>query len=260
MDRRFVAQLIDLETLIEREQTLEDGLRDLARMTARSLDANRCSVMLLTEDEAGQRLRLCSHAGDLPEDAYADAIPLDAGIAGHVAATGEALLVEDVARSPYAGLAHNDPGRSPSLMSAPIKVADRVIGVINVSDRRDARPFSERDLDLLHVLSLFVGKSIQSFRLQRLAESRVLQMAEVLRQRESAAGESRAICPDPSRLAKLVAKNIYRELASAGFGPNAIIAVSSQVLSELNDSLKRHRERRERLERRRALAENQPIE
>ena len=246
MEHRFVDQLIDLETLIEREQTLEDGLHDLARMTAHSLNASRCSVMLLIEDEEETRLRVCSHIGDLPADAYANAVPLDAGIAGHVASTGQALLVEDIVHSPYARLARQDPGRGPSLMSAPIKVADRVIGVINVSEHRDAAPFGDRDLSLLEVLSLFVGKSIQAFQLQRLAESRVLQMAEVLRQRESAGGESKRICPDPSRLAKLVAKNLYRELAAAGFGPSAIIAVSSQVLSELNDNLKRHRQRLDR--------------
>ncbi len=246
MDQRFIAQLFDVSTLLQREQTIEEGLRDLARMTAESLGAGRCSVMLLTGDEDERKLRVCSHFGDLPEEAYGQDVPLDVGIAGHVASTGEALVVDDIAASPFAKLACNQARRGPSLMSAPIKVADRTIGVINVSEPSSAPSFVAHDVDLLNVLSLFVGKSIQVFQLQKMAESRLLQMAELLQQRESGTSGQLPICPDPGRLAKLVAKNFYRELAAAGFGPNAIIAVSSQVLSELNDNLLRHQSRMER--------------
>jgi L-methionine (R)-S-oxide reductase len=243
MDQRFIAQLIDVSTLIQREKTLEDGLRDLAQMTARSLGARRCSVMLLAEDDGERRLKVCSHFGHLSSDAYAQSVPLDAGVAGYVASTGEPLLVADIARSRFANIARGDAIRNPSLMAAPIKVADVVVGVINISEPSEDVAFHEAQMDLLKVLALFVGKSIHVFELQKLAESRVLQMAEVLRQRESDDHEKKTICPDPARLAKMVAKNIYRELSAAGFGPNAIIAVSSQVLSELSDNLKRHQSR-----------------
>lgn len=246
MDHRFIAQLIDVSALIQQEQTIEDGLRDLAHMTAKSLGANRCSVMLLTEDEGERKLRVCSHFGEMPEDAYDQAVSLGAGIAGYVASTGDTLVIDDIATSRFTNLARNEAGRGPGLVSAPIKVADSVIGVINVSESASAAAFTAGDVNLLNMLALFVGKSIQVFQLQKLAESRVLQMAELLRQRESGAIGKKPICPDPARLAKMVAKNFYRELAAAGFGPNAIIAVSSQVLSELNDSLRRHQFRLER--------------
>ena len=246
MDQRFLTQLIDVSSLIQSEQTLDDGLKNLARMTAVSIGAGRCSVMLLADDDREHRLRVCSHFGDLPQEAYAQPVALNRSLAGHVAATGEALLIEDIARSPFAGFARRGAGGSPSLMSAPIKVADQTIGVINVSKPLAGGCFAARDLDLLNVFALFVGKSIQVFELQKLAGSRVLQMAQVLDLRESQTKGQRPICPNPARLAKLVAKNFYRELAAAGFGPNAIIAVSSEVLNELNESLVRHRSRLER--------------
>lgn len=255
MDQRFIADLTDVATLIQQEQNLEDGLRELARMTAQSLRANRSSVMLLGGDEGERRLRVVSHYGDLPDDAYAEALPLDAGIAGYVASSGESLAIDDIARSRFAALAHRGADRGPALMSAPIKIGDRVIGVINVSEPYDGKPFRHADIGLLDVLALFVGKSIQVFQLQKLAESRLLQMAEVLRQRESESRERGPICPDPARLAKMVAKNIYRELAGAGFGPSAIISVSSQVLSELNENLRRHQSR---LARRQGAGGNAP--
>jgi putative methionine-R-sulfoxide reductase with GAF domain len=244
-DRRFVAQLMDVSALLQHQQSLEEGLHDLAGLAARSLEVDRCSVMLLIDEGEDRMLKVFSHHGDVPKDAYAETIPLDGSVAGFVASTGEPLLIDDIARSPLAHLARHGEGTVPSLMSVPIRVGESIVGVINASAPRGRLVFGERDLDLLSVFALFVGTSIQVFQLQRLAESRLLQMAQLLDRRENGAGAA-PICPDPGRLAKLVAKNFYRELAAAGFGPSAIISVSSQVLSELNENLGRHRSRLER--------------
>jgi GAF domain-containing protein len=243
MDNRFVSRLIDLSTLMQREPTLDGGLRELARLAAETVDARRCSVMLVSHEEEAPSLRLCSHFGPMPADAYTELTPLDRGIAGHVATSGEGLLVTDITRSPFAHLARPERGASPSLVSAPVTVGDLVIGVINGSEPRGRAAFTDHDLAVLNVLALFVGRSIQVFQLQRLAESRLLQMAQILDRRDQPGAHHGPICPDPGRLAKLVARNFYRELAAAGFGPNDIISVSSQVLSELNENLGKHRAR-----------------
>jgi L-methionine (R)-S-oxide reductase len=248
LDERFIAQLIDIGTLIEQRQTLEEGLRDLAALTGQSLGAARCSVMLLMEaDDPGEsKLRVYSHFGNLPKEAYASPVDMESSIAGRVAMTGEPLLSNHVSDSSLADLAGQGEAGGDSLMSAPIVVAERTIGVMNVSQPTGGRYFTEQDLDLLKVFSMFVAKSIHVFQLQKLSESRVLQMSQVLQQRDRGQGVRRPISPDPQRLAKIVAKNFYRELSLAGFGPNAIIAVASEVLGQLNDTISKHRARMER--------------
>lgn len=244
MDHRFIAQLIGVGALIEQQQTLEDGLRDIAAIAAHSLHAGRCSVMLVTPDDDAHRpaLKVCSHYGDLPVAAYASTVAFDSGIAGHVATSGEALLINDVQASAFAALARRAGQAGENLMSVPIRIADRVIGVINVSQPVAGRPFLDQDLHLLEVFAMFIAKSIHVFELQRLSESRVRQMAQLLDERER--GDVAApISPDPARLAKMVAKNFYRELSLAGFGPNAIVTVASEVLGLLNESLGKHRSR-----------------
>jgi L-methionine (R)-S-oxide reductase len=246
MNPRLVAQLSELSVLMQHDGSLEDGLRDLALLTAETIGAERCSVMLVEQDDDESKLRICSHFGDMPAQAYAAPMPLDRGIAGQVALSGESLLINNLFDSPLAPLARRGAGKSPSMMSAPIRVGDSVIGVINLSVPTGRTAFAEHDLDVLNVFALFVGKSIQVYQLQKLAESRLLQMAQLVEQRGKGGGTQGPICPDPGMLAKLVAKNFYRELAAAGFGTNAIISVSSQVLSELNEQLARHHARRER--------------
>lgn len=245
MDRIDVEQLSGITRLIEQKPTLEDGLRDLAALAARSLGAARCSVMLLAGADDGKReLKVCSHFGDLPDAAYQVSAKPDSSIAWHVVSTAEALLVNDVRSSPVADLAQKSSLADVAFMSAPITTAERVIGVINVSRKQPHERFSADDLELLKLFSLFVGKSIHVFQLERLSESRLLQMAQVLDARE--AGGDGPITPDPARIAKIVAKSFYRELSLAGFGPNAIIAVATEVLGQLNENLQMHRERIER--------------
>jgi len=244
MESLFIAQLTDLPGLLEQRQTLEEGLQDLAASAARSLGAQRCSVMLLSATDDGDpvQLRVCSHFGNLPAEAYEAPVDLESSIAGRVVRTHQALLINDVDHSEVSALARQGPGGGASLMCAPIDVAGQLIGVINVSQPVEPRPFAQEDLDLLKVYSAFVGQSIHVFQLQKLSESRLLQMSKLLDERENGLGGG-AISPDPAKLAKLVAKNFYRELAIAGFGPKAIIAVATEVLGLLNENLEKHRSR-----------------
>lgn len=242
MEQLFIAHLTDLSNLISQRQSLEEGLKDLAASAAHSLGAKRCSVMLLTEgDDASQpSLRVCSHFGNLPPAAYSAPVDLEASIAGRVARTRKPLLVNDVEHSEVAALARQGAGGGSSLMSVPIEVADRVIGVINLSQPVAPGPFAAEDLDLLKVFSAFIGKSIHVFQLQKLSESRLLQMSQLLETREQR-GRDGAISPDPARLAAMVAKGFYRELVQAGFGPNAIIEVTTQVLGLVSEHLDKQR-------------------
>jgi L-methionine (R)-S-oxide reductase len=243
MDAAFIERLVGVGALIDQHQSLEEGLADLARLAAESINAGRCSVMLLSEQDATGtgRLKVCSHFGDLPAEAYSASEKPGESIAWHVVQTQEPLLLEDVQRSSFAQLARRDADMGRSMMSAPIMLAQRVVGVINVSQPVSRGCFEPSELRLLEVFALFVGRSIQVFQLQKLSESRLLQMARLLEQRDT--GAPGPISPDPEKLAKIVAKGFYRELHQAGFGTNAIISVATEVLGLLEDNLQKHRSR-----------------
>jgi GAF domain-containing protein len=248
LDSDYLIKLVGSPQLLEHHRTLEDGLSELARRSADLLRVQRCSIMLLAPTDEGEepRLQIYSHHGDLPGSALHDAVPLRQGIAGHVLSTGEPLFLEDVRESEFAHLARGEGHLSPSLLCAPIRISGDPVGVINVSDPLPGQRLRRDDLELLEVFAMIVGQSIHTYQLQRIVESRVLQMAALQEQREQSGSAARPISPDPARLAKLVAKNFFRELTNAGFGPNAVIAVASEVLSMLNETLARHKERRER--------------
>jgi len=71
------------------------------------------------------------------------------GITGKVAETGEPLLVEDVSKDPhYIALKSG----SKSELAVPLKIDDKLIGVVNVESAR-LNAFNEEDLELLTLLA-----------------------------------------------------------------------------------------------------------
>ena len=55
--------------------------------------------------------------------------------------------------------------------------------------------------------------------------------------------KSITIHPNPTLLAKLVAKSFFRELTKSGFGPNQIIEIATEVLNLLHNTLNKHKQR-----------------
>ena len=96
-DAGFFVKLVGMSTFLEQQEDLDDSLNDFAAMAANIINVENCSIMLFREgDKAGDfRLRVFAKTGYLPENAFQEAVKVNDGIAGRVAATGQALLVED---------------------------------------------------------------------------------------------------------------------------------------------------------------------
>jgi L-methionine (R)-S-oxide reductase len=239
-----IFQLLGLANFLEQSNNLEGGLKDLASLTAQILESQKCSIMLLETriiDENGNKkkepyLRVFTHYGDLPKEAYQQITKLNDGIAGHVAATGESLLVEDINNSPFLKVARKIQNENKSLISAPIFISNKVIGVINVSDKKDNQIFAKPDLELLKIFALFVGKSIHIVELQNILQSRFMEIA-VAKEVEKRGNKISNLTPDPSKISNIVAKAIFKELDRGGFGPNQIINITSEILNLLQQKM-----------------------
>ncbi len=173
-------------TLIEVGIDLCGTLRQdelLATMMGRVRDvmeAEACSVMLI--DEPSQTLRwevaLGAGAGKL----RTLSVPIGEGISGRVAATGVAIRLAD---------AQNDPaweGRrfdaatgftTRSMLCVPIRVRGRIIGVIQVLNRRGG-PFTDDDQRLLEALAGMGGVAIENARLYESLEDKVAERTAAL--------------------------------------------------------------------------------
>lgn len=247
MQHDTLDRLHRLANFLESEGSLDDNLAQLATLAASVFDAERCSIMLFAEGEGeALRLRVCASHGELPAAAYTELVAKGEGIAGRVAANGEALLVEDILASPFAGLARRAGEARRSLMAAPVSVNGKVIGVINLSSPRRATAFSPADLAALKIVAGFTAKTIQVIQLQNLLNSRFAQIALAQTAERAIGGAMLATAYDPDKMAKIVAKSFFREMTRAGFAPQHIIQAASEIISQLSGRLHQHSKRLEK--------------
>lgn len=209
--------------------TLEDNLHSHAELARHLVGATSCSVMLLNSDAPEDLcMRLCASAGEVPPAAREALVASGEGICGRVLASGRALLVEDISRSEFAGLARRNRAAVPALMSAPIRIDGRTVGVVNAT----GAVFSEAELGLFEVIALFIGKSVQVIQLQGLLASRFAQMALV---REGTSDP--AAYQNPDDLARILARSFFKEMTRAGFAPGQIVSAASELIGQLNGTL-----------------------
>ncbi|MHB1175946.1 MAG: GAF domain-containing protein [Sulfuriferula sp.] len=237
-------KLHDLAGFLESPDSLEYNLGHLVTLAADTLDAAHCSIMLQIEgDGEDLRLRVCATHGALPDVAFTQTVGRGEGIAGHVVASGVSLLVEDIEQSIFTDYARRPGANAHSLMSVPLSVNGKLIGVINVSEPNSRLPFIQTDLALLETVAFFVGKSIQVVQLQNLLNSRFAQIALAQEAEKAIGGVMLSTAYDTDKMARIVAKSFFREMTQAGFGSNQIIQAASEIISQLSTSLHKHSKR-----------------
>ena len=131
-------------------------LRSIVEAAARIFQAAAASIMLI--DEAEKVLVFRVAAGAANRDLVGLRFPLDQGVAGYVAMTGQPVAVSDVARDPRF---HRDFAQSTgyvprSILATPLISNGRILGVMEVLDKIDAPAFGMQDMELL---GIFAGQA-----------------------------------------------------------------------------------------------------
>jgi GAF domain-containing protein len=128
------------------------------------------------KDSGEIALRVFAHSGYLPDRAHQEAVKIKQGVSGYVASTGKSLLVENIDKSDFAPLKRGR-YKSRGFIAAPIKLHDTVVGVINANTPIGRRNIDRRDLELLIVIALLIGKTIEVNQLQNLLQSQYVHRA-----------------------------------------------------------------------------------
>jgi signal transduction protein with GAF and PtsI domain len=161
------SRLYDLTAFLEQQSSLDECLTELAVMSARVLNTQNCSIMLIKKDSGEIALRVFAHSGYLPDRAHQEAVKIKQGVSGYVASTDKSDFAP-LKRGRY---------KSRGFIAAPIKLHDTVVGVINANTPIGRRNIDRRDLELLIVIALLIGKTIEVNQLQNLLQSQYVQHA-----------------------------------------------------------------------------------
>src|SRR5712692_8870968 len=187
--------LNEMVELAARIPKIQDLLGLVLQSTMRAVRATVGSIMILDRDRTV--LKLAASRG-IPDDVVpAVEVKVGEGVAGKVVEMGEPVLVDDIASDPRFNKANDPQYGNGSFICMPIRVGDRVIGVINMAKRRDGvvsdalrpPPFSSTDLQFLNALMTYIGYAVDNSRLLEEAQSSASQLQNVVDDLKSTQGQ-----------------------------------------------------------------------
>ena len=152
-------RMMSLADSLLRSESKEELYKVILDSAADLTSASQGSVMLIDTD--GRHLQVVQARGMGRDLAQYLPLQVGTGIAGVVAQRGRALLVLDVENDPCTARPNRPRFKSKSLISIPLKLNDKVLGVLNLSDKADLTSFSEADLKLLTTFSAFASLTIE---------------------------------------------------------------------------------------------------
>ena len=149
LDKKFdrFAEVSELTKTITHIRNYETLLQTILDKSADLLRAEQGSLMLL--DHETDDLLVEAKKGNIERVMEKLRINRGEGIAGRVAEFGEAILVENLENDPRVKHKNRQHYKTRSFVSVPIKIDDRIIGVLNLSDKTSGEVFNEEDLKLI---------------------------------------------------------------------------------------------------------------
>ncbi len=216
---RKIETLSRVSTTIASNQYLEEILHLLVTMTAEMMASKTCSIMLLDANKK----ELVIQATQSLSDQYKKKPPLKVGesISGQVVKEKKPIAVFDVTREP--GFMYQDLARAEglcSLLSVPMMIKDRVIGVIN-SYTPEPHRFTEEEIKVLQAVANQAAISIENTNLLErfLAMEEELQSRKIIEKAKGLLMRNRKISEDEAfgllRKQSMNSRRSMREISEA---------------------------------------------
>ncbi|MEJ2720321.1 MAG: GAF domain-containing protein, partial [bacterium] len=176
---------------ITAKSELHEMLNLIVRMIAELLSAKMISLMLLDRTRSELFIKVSYGLDEwIVEQAR---VKVGEGIAGKVAETGRPLLIDDIENNDVHTSPNNPQYETLSLLSAPLIVNGIVVGVINVNNKINGRPFNQDDVNLLMSFGERISKALERLRATEAWDFQLQDTIEALRKMVDQQVETKAI-------------------------------------------------------------------
>lgn len=170
-EKEYLSTLTKISKAITSDLYLEDILKLIVNLTANVLNAKICSLWLL--DEEAKELRIRATQAMSQEYLKERALKIGEGIVGLVAQDKKPIVIADVLedkRYKEKNLAKKE--GLVSMLSVPMMVKDRVIGIVNIYTIKPVK-FTKSDIDLLSAVANQAAVAIENTEL--MVKTKVIQ-------------------------------------------------------------------------------------
>jgi Nif-specific regulatory protein len=188
-----IDRLREISTWVSSVQDLDQLLELIIETATRMMDAKASSLLLL--DPKTKKLYFKVATGEKKEDVKRFEIELGQGIAGYVAQTGESLLIPDVTKEPrwYKEISESIGFKTRSIACVPLKVMNKIIGVVEIIDKADGGSITNDDLKILSVFADLAALAIGNARKIEDDKREIKDLKRELDLKYELVGESKAL-------------------------------------------------------------------
>ena len=187
------AQLKEISSWVSSVQDLDSLLDLILKSAAKMMDVNASSLMVLDRDT--DMLFFQSATGEKKNEIKNFQIKLGQGIAGVVAKTGKPLLISNVREDPrwYREISENIGFETRSIACVPLKIGGKIIGVLQVIDKRNGYPLGESDMPLMNEFAELAALAIGNARKIEQVRNENTHLKEELGGKHQLVGTSKAL-------------------------------------------------------------------
>jgi len=188
-----IDRLKEITNWVSSVQDLDRLLELIIETATRMMDAKASSLLLL--DQKSKKLQFKVATGEKGADVKQFEINLGQGIAGHVAETGEPLLIPDVARDSrwYKEISESIGFATQSIACVPMKLNGHIIGVVEIIDKADGSAILPKDLKILSVFAELAAQAIGNAREIEHDKKEIKDLRQELQGKYEIIGNSKAL-------------------------------------------------------------------
>ncbi len=163
--KKRIAALEQVALFVDSVRNLKQLLSEIMKVSEKLLNAKASSLMLY--DPVARELYFEVALGEKSGKVRHKRIKLNQGIAGHAAATGRVVNVQNVYTDKrfYRELDQKSGFKTTSILAVPLKRKERLIGVLEILNKKGGKPFRKDDITLAKIIASQAAVVIENARL-----------------------------------------------------------------------------------------------
>lgn len=161
----YLERIVKVSQMLNSTLSLEPLLQIIVQSATELTNTEACSIMLL--DKQTGELKFAEASGGVSPALKKVSIPLDKSIGGHVIRKNRPILIRDVTDDPrwHGDVDNSGDFVTHSILGVPLRVRDRVIGVLEVINKKTEDGFNEDDIQIATTLGAQAAIAIENARL-----------------------------------------------------------------------------------------------
>ena len=159
--------LLEVSRLISSNYPIPTVIKRICVKLRKLLRTDDCSIMIL--NEKSRELAFSESSGLTRWEMKNIRFSLGEGVAGWVAKHKKPVLIEDVRQDARFKVVEDQKRSMVSMISAPLMVKRRVIGVVSLTTRDDSHTFTLDELELVVLMSAHISLALENNRLYEIS-------------------------------------------------------------------------------------------